>query len=283
MAMEAFSSICKSPTTNFSCSIAVRNPSTRLFSHFPTTRSHVAAVWLADFFLTTSLAVCALSPSIERVGANCDSRGNPGDYFILLHPLLGRMALCQGYPSRDYWQYCGGHHLRCAAGQYLGNQLAKDLPGAGIYRIDFDYLRRSVFGTLYTVIDVDVMAGGLAARLDLLKKNLVLSNVAATTGVCFPIGLSYLLLYLGYGYGAVETFIIGAALSATSLGMIAFPEILGRTFNRISGTTFAVISSASETIDLGQTRVGSVLVSAAVIDDVSGLVMSRLALSLAGW
>lgn len=73
------------------------------------------------------------------------------------------------------------------------------------------------------------MAGGLAARLDLLKKNLVLSNMAAATGVCFPIGLSYLLLYLGYGYGAVETFIIGAALSATSLGMIASPDILGQT------------------------------------------------------
>lgn len=73
------------------------------------------------------------------------------------------------------------------------------------------------------------MVGGLAARLDLLKKNLVLSNLAAATGVCFPIGLSYLLLYLGYGYGAVETFIIGAALSATSLGTIASPDFLGRT------------------------------------------------------
>lgn len=77
--------------------------------------------------------------------------------------------------------------------------------------------------------------GGLAARLDLLKQNFWLSMIGATTGVCFPIGLSYLLLYLGFGYGvlnpmhhgvcsadhvlgAVETFIIGAALSATSLG-----------------------------------------------------------------
>jgi hypothetical protein len=41
------------------------------------------------------------------------------------------------------------------------------------------------------------------------------------------------------------------------------------------GTTFAVISSASSTVDLAQTRVGSVLVSAAVIDDVVGLVMAR--------
>ncbi|KAK3626467.1 hypothetical protein LTR22_023161 [Elasticomyces elasticus] len=104
-----------------------------------------------------------------------------------------------------------------------------------------------------------IFEGGLTARLDLLRANLWLSLCAATTGVVFPIGLSYLLLYLGFGYGAVETFIIGAALSATSLG-----------------TTFAVIASASKTVDLGQTRVGAILVSAAVIDDVTGLVMSSV-------
>ncbi|KAL2782632.1 Sodium/hydrogen exchanger family-domain-containing protein [Aspergillus keveii] len=111
----------------------------------------------------------------------------------------------------------------------------------------------------YVGLILIIFEGGLGARIDLLKQNFVLSMIGAATGVCFPIGLSYLLLYLGFGYGAVETFIIGAALSATSLG-----------------TTFAVISSASRTVDLGQTRVGSVLVSAAVIDDVVGLVMSSV-------
>lgn len=43
--------------------------------------------------------------------------------------------------------------------------------------------------------------GGLGARVDLLKQNFTLSMVGAATGVCFPIGLSYLLLYLGFGYG----------------------------------------------------------------------------------
>ncbi|KAF2267795.1 Na+/H+ exchanger family protein, partial [Lojkania enalia] len=104
-----------------------------------------------------------------------------------------------------------------------------------------------------------IFEGGLTARIDLLKKNFILSIVGAVTGVLCPIGLSYLLLYLGFGYGAVETFIIGAALSATSLG-----------------TTFAVIAGASKTVDLSQTRVGAVLVSAAVIDDVTGLVMSSV-------
>lgn len=37
--------------------------------------------------------------------------------------------------------------------------------------------------------------------MDLLKQNFLLSTLAAATGVLFPIGLSYLLLYLGYGYG----------------------------------------------------------------------------------
>ncbi|KAE8372484.1 Cation/H+ exchanger [Aspergillus bertholletiae] len=111
----------------------------------------------------------------------------------------------------------------------------------------------------YVGLILIIFEGGLGARLDLLKENLVVSTIGAATGVCFPIGLSYLLLYLGYGYGAVETFIIGAALSATSLG-----------------TTFAVIASASKTVDLAQTRVGSVLVSAAVIDDVVGLVLSSI-------
>ncbi|KAL2817544.1 Sodium/hydrogen exchanger family-domain-containing protein [Aspergillus granulosus] len=111
----------------------------------------------------------------------------------------------------------------------------------------------------YVGLILIIFEGGLGARIDLLRENFVLSMIGATTGVCFPIGLSYLLLYLGFGYGAVETFIIGAALSATSLG-----------------TTFAVISSASRTVELGHTRVGSVLISAAVIDDVVGLVMSSV-------
>ncbi|PLB35863.1 cation:proton antiporter [Aspergillus candidus] len=111
----------------------------------------------------------------------------------------------------------------------------------------------------YVGLILIIFEGGLSARLDLLKQNFWLSMIGAATGVCFPIGLSYLLLYLGFGYGAVETFIIGAALSATSLG-----------------TTFAVLASASTTVNLSQTRVGSVLVSAAVIDDVVGLVMSSV-------
>ncbi|KAK6220776.1 hypothetical protein LQW54_001968 [Pestalotiopsis sp. IQ-011] len=97
-----------------------------------------------------------------------------------------------------------------------------------------------------------IFEGGLTARLDLLRDKIGLSLFGAAIGVVIPIALSYLLLFLGFGYGAVETFILGAALSTTSLG-----------------TTFAVIASASASV-------GAVLVSAAVIDDVTGLVMSSV-------
>ena len=45
------------------------------------------------------------------------------------------------------------------------------------------------------------LLGGLGARVDLLKQNFTLSMIGAATGVLFPIGLSYLLLYLGFRYG----------------------------------------------------------------------------------
>jgi Kef-type K+ transport system membrane component KefB len=117
----------------------------------------------------------------------------------------------------------------------------------------------------YVGLILIIFEGGLSTRLDLLKANFTLSILGAVTGVIFPIAFSYLILFLGFGYGAVETFIIGAALSTTSLG-----------------TTFAVISSASKSVDLSQTRVGAVLVSAAVIDDVTGLVMSSVIHDLGG-
>ncbi|RHZ58994.1 hypothetical protein CDV55_102781 [Aspergillus turcosus] len=115
----------------------------------------------------------------------------------------------------------------------------------------------------YVGLILIIFEGGLSARLDLLKKNFILSLLGAAVGVLFPIAFSFLLLYLGFRYGPVETFIVGASLSATSLG-----------------TTFAVIKSAARSVDLAQTRVGAVLVSAAVIDDVVGLVLLSIIANL---
>lgn len=71
----------------------------------------------------------------------------------------------------------------------------------------------------YVGLILIIFEGGLNSRLDLLRQTIGLSCLAAATGIIVPISFSYLLLYLGYGYGAVETFIIGAALSSTSLGL----------------------------------------------------------------
>lgn len=60
--------------------------------------------------------------------------------------------------------------------------------------------------------------GGLGTRVDLLKQNFTLSMVGAATGVCFPIALSYLLLYLGFGYGVWRSSISGVELMWTRRG-----------------------------------------------------------------
>ncbi|KAH7362410.1 sodium-hydrogen antiporter [Plectosphaerella cucumerina] len=104
-----------------------------------------------------------------------------------------------------------------------------------------------------------IFEGGLTVHLGLLKANFFLSTCAAAVGILVPIGLCYALLYIGWGYGAVETFIVGAALSVTSLG-----------------TTFVVIGSAAKGIDFAKTKVGTVLISAAVVSDVTGLIMASV-------
>ncbi|CRK30179.1 hypothetical protein BN1708_015774 [Verticillium longisporum] len=104
-----------------------------------------------------------------------------------------------------------------------------------------------------------IFEGGLTVHLGLLKANFFLSFCAATIGILIPIGLCFALLHIAFGYGAVETFIIGAALSVTSLG-----------------TTFVVIGSAAKGIDFAKTKVGTVLISAAVVSDVTGLIMASV-------
>lgn len=110
----------------------------------------------------------------------------------------------------------------------------------------------------YIGLIIIIIKSRLSTHIDMRKADFTLLMIAAVTGAVFLIGLSYLLLFVGYGYGGVDTFITRAVPSATSLV-----------------TTFAVIASASTTVDLGQAIcVGAVLVSAAIIGDVTGLVMS---------
>ncbi|OBZ66550.1 hypothetical protein A0H81_13411 [Grifola frondosa] len=152
-----------------------------------------------------------------------------------------------------------------------------------------------------------VFEGGLSTNLPLLLSNLPLSCICALTGVMLPIAFSFALLYSGYGYRPLEAFAAGATLSSTSLGttVAALNSVTkGRGCvkgNERSATDFkeeertnmrephaccngssnpspspSIASSLPSSQPLQQTRIGTVLISAAIIDDVMGLVIASL-------
>lgn len=111
-----------------------------------------------------------------------------------------------------------------------------------------------------------VFEGGLSTDLALLKKAAYLSISVATIGLLMPIALSFILLVLPFPSSGgslypspLAAFSAGASLCSTSLG-----------------TTFAILSSAN----MQQTRIGVVLVGAAMMDDVVGLVMVNIVTTL---
>ena len=96
-------------------------------------------------------------------------------------------------------------------------------------------------------------------RLSLSRRNLRLSVAIALTGSLAPILFSLIVLHIGFKYTLLQAFTAGAALSSTSLG-----------------TTFSVISQAG----YGKTRLGAVLTSAAITDDVVSLILLQVVVSL---
>ena len=97
-------------------------------------------------------------------------------------------------------------------------------------------------------------AGGLATNFRSLRANILLSTAVAVTGIAFPIALSFSLLSLTNAT-PIQAFAAGAALCSTSLG-----------------TTFTVLATSG----LSETRLGTVLSSAAIMDDVVGLAMVQV-------
>lgn len=146
----------------------------------------------------------------------------------------------------------------------IGQILLGILYGAPVGNILHIEWQETFLALGYIGLILIIFEGGLTIRLDLLKANFLLSLIAAAIGIVTPIALCYLLLYWGYQYSALETFIVGAALSTTSIG-----------------TTFIVLSSSKE-IDFTQSKIGTVLVSAALFDDVVGLIMVSIISSLGG-
>ncbi|KAJ3802721.1 Cation/H+ exchanger [Lentinula aff. detonsa] len=74
------------------------------------------------------------------------------------------------------------------------------------------------------------------------------------TGVLLPIAFSILVLHFGFGYDIQQGFAAGASLSSTSLG-----------------TTLALLKP-----ELRQTKTGIILLSAALFDDVVGLIIAAI-------
>lgn len=111
------------------------------------------------------------------------------------------------------------------------------------------FMRLGYLGLLLMVYE-----GGLSTNFKVLKENFLLAIMIAFTGVTVPIGISFSIL--GYSDATpIGAFAAGAALCSTSLG-----------------TTFAILLTSG----LKETKVGVLLASAAVMDDIVGLVMIQV-------
>jgi hypothetical protein len=100
--------------------------------------------------------------------------------------------------------------------------------------------------------------GGLSTSFASLWSNIGLSSLVALIGITLPIALSYTLLGL-LDATPIQAFAAGAALCSTSLG-----------------TTFTILGTSG----LDKSKLGVILSSAAMLDDVAGLVMVQVIANL---
>lgn len=126
--------------------------------------------------------------------------------------------------------------------------VAWGIPGAKWVSVETEHV---IVQLGYLGLILLVYEGGLDTNFRSLKANLFLSTAVAITGIGFPMGLSFVLQSLSNAT-PLQAFAAGAALCSTSLG-----------------TTFTILSTSG----LSSTRLGTVLSSAAMMDDVVGLVM----------
>jgi len=111
-----------------------------------------------------------------------------------------------------------------------------------------------------------VFEGGLATDPKQLRKTLFVSVSVATVGLLLPIALSFLLLV--FPFQSTEGTVYPTPLAGFSAGASLCSTSLG--------TTFAILSAAG----MQTTRTGTVLVGAAMMDDVVGLVMVNIVTTL---
>ena len=124
-----------------------------------------------------------------------------------------------------------------------------------------------------------IVGGGLETRLSILGqlRTFLLAMLVGLVGIGLPIGVSMGLCIAGFGYSPLQGFVVGAALSSTSLGTIfAVLESLKTASPKASADS----SEISSRVDLLKTRVGTVLVGAALLDDIVALVLSSIVATL---
>ncbi|KAK9374655.1 Sodium/hydrogen exchanger family-domain-containing protein [Lipomyces chichibuensis] len=129
-------------------------------------------------------------------------------------------------------------------------------PGAGLLGITVE---QTIAQLGYLGLILLVYEGGLSTNLVSVKANLWLSVGIAVTGIGVPIALSFSLKKLASAT-TLQAFAGGAALCSTSLG-----------------TTFTILNTSG----LTTSRLGVVLTSAAMMDDVVGLIMVQVITNLA--
>jgi Kef-type K+ transport system membrane component KefB len=140
--------------------------------------------------------------------------------------------------------YCG------LVGQVLIG-MAWGAPGAKILPQSFE---ATVTQLGYLGLIMIVFEGGLATSARSLGNSLLLSIFVALTGISVPMALSFSLMGISNAT-RLQSFAAGAALCSTSLG-----------------TTFSLL----KTTGLTTSRLGTVLTSAAMLDDVVGLALVQV-------
>ncbi|KIK65631.1 hypothetical protein GYMLUDRAFT_39123 [Collybiopsis luxurians FD-317 M1] len=132
-----------------------------------------------------------------------------------------------------------------ALGIVYGPEVANILP---------EYLLQSLLIFGYIGLILLVFEAGLSTNIALLSKNLLSSILVGGTGILLPIVFSVFLVHFGFEYSILQSFAVGASTSSTSLG-----------------TTLALLKP-----EVRQTRTGVILLSAALFDNVIGLVIAAI-------
>ncbi|PWN34702.1 uncharacterized protein FA14DRAFT_167294 [Meira miltonrushii] len=185
-------------------------------------------------------------------------------------------------------------------GAVFGAPLANILPSE---------VQKAVQALGYLGLLLLVFEGGMTTRLDILSspKTLILAFVTGTIGILMPIALSMILLPFAYSFTYLESFVVGVSLSSTSLGTTlavigtASPKedekekknpgnnndigmpILGDgqlDTPAVTSTDISATQNEQRLSGIMNTRIGTILIGAALLDDIVALVLSSVVQSL---